>query len=407
MVLTDPPGAGTRPLTGIRVIDAATFIAAPFCATLLGEFGAEVIKVELPGDGDSLRRLGTNTDGGDTLLWLSEARNKKCVSLDLRTERGADLFKELVATADVVCENFRAGTLERWGVGFETLQAIHPGLVMLRVTGYGQTGPYAQRPGFGRIGNGFGGISYLAGDPDRPPAIPGSATLADYLSGIFGAFGVLVALRARDQTGIGQVVDVGLYEPIFRILDELAPAYAQTGYVRQRMGAGTVNAVPHSHYQTKCERWVAIACTNDKIFDRLAALMGCPDIAREGKYGTVAQREAARADVDALVAGWCREHDRETLLTLCSKASVPCGPVYAIDEIFDDPQYRARGNIAFIDDPRVGRVAVPNTVPRLTATPGGIDWLGPEFSAHVDEVFSSLLGLSAEEIRDLRDQMII
>ena len=229
---------GARPLEGVRVIDVATFIAAPFCATLLAEFGAEVIKVELPGVGDPLRHFGTRTDCGETLPWLSEARNKRSVTLDLRKPEGVELFKQLIAKSDVLCENFQTGTLESWGVGWETLRAVNPGLVMLRVTGYGQTGPYAGRPGFGRIANAFGGLAFLAGYPDRPPVTPGSATLPDYMSGLFGAFGVLLALRARDTSGTGQYIDIGLYESIFRVLDELAPRYDLTGFVRQRMGPG-------------------------------------------------------------------------------------------------------------------------------------------------------------------------
>ena len=244
-----------RPLAGVRVIDAATYIAAPFCATLLAEFGAEVIKVEMPGVGDPLRAFGHVTEAGDSLIWLSEGRNKKSVTIDLRTKQGADIFKKLSKKCDVICENFQTGTLEKWGVGYETLKALNPGLIMMRITGYGQTGPYAGRPGFGRIGNAFGGLSYLAGYPDRAPVTPGSATLPDYLSGVFGAFGVMLALRARERTGEGQVIDIGLYEPIFRILDELAPAYDRFGIVRERMGPGTVNAVPHSHYQTRDGRW--------------------------------------------------------------------------------------------------------------------------------------------------------
>lgn len=397
-----------RPLAGLRVIDAATFIAAPFCATLLGEFGAEVIKVEMPKTGDPVRRLGSITpETGDSLIWLSEGRNKKSVTLDLRAPEGADLFKQLAAKADVVCENFRTGTFERWGLGYDTLRDINPGLVMLRITAYGQTGPFAERPGFGRIGNAFGGLSYLAGYPDRPPVTPGSATLADYMSGLFGAFGVVLALRARDRDGRGQVVDIGLYESIFRILDELAPAYAKFGQVRERMGPATVNVVPHSHYQAKDGRWVAIACTNDRIFARLAQLIGRADVAGEGMYGTIEKREAARADVDQMVTDWCARFDRAEILALCDQGEVPCGPVYAIDEIFDDPQYQARGNISEQHDQRAGMIAVPNVVPRLTETPGEIDWLGTELGAHIRDVFGELLGLDEAQIEDLRARGVI
>jgi len=393
---------GVRPLDGVRVLDAATFIAAPFCATLLAEFGAEVIKVELPGRGDPTRHFGSMTDCGDSLVWLSEARNKKSVTIDLRTEDGAALFRRLAGEVDVVCENFQTGTLEKWGVGYERLKQANPGLIMLRVTGYGQTGPYAHRPGFGRIGNAFGGISFLAGEPDRPPVTPGSATLADYLSGLFGAFGVVLALRARETTGIGQVVDIGLYEPIFRILDELAPAYHMYDFVRQRMGPGTVNAVPHSHYRTRDDKWLAIACTNDAIFARLARLIGRAELAGDGRFGTTAKREAARAEVDDLVAAWIGDRDRDKALGLCAEAEVPCGPVYGIDEIFRDPQFEARENIRVVDDPRAGPVAVPNVVPRLTGTPGVIDGLGPALGADVAAVFGTLLGLDADEIAKLK-----
>ncbi len=394
-------------LDGIRVLDVATFLAGPFCATQLGEFGAEVIKVELPGVGDATRRFGSPTDCGDSLPWLSESRNKRCITLDLRKPDGAALLKRLVATSDVLVENFQPGTLERWGLGWEALAAVNPRLVMVRISGYGQTGPYRDRPGFGRIGNAFGGLSFLAGYPDRPPVTPGSATIPDYLSGVYGAFGALVALQAREKTGRGQVVDIGLYEPVFRILDELAPAYHQRGFVRQRLGPGTVNVVPHSHYPTRDGRWIAIACTNDKIFARLAEAMGAPELAGDDRWGRLAQREAERDAVDARVGDWTAGHDRDELLLVCEAAQVPCGPVYAIDEIFQDPHYAARENILTMRDGRAGEVAVPNIVPRLTDTPGEVRWLGPALGAHNDEVYRGLLGIEAGEMRRLADAGVI
>src|SRR5690242_7981962 len=236
------------PLAGYRVLDIGNFIAAPYAATIMAEFGAEVLKVELPRTGDHARRLGTPTECGDTLVWLSEARNKKSVTLDLRTPEGAEVFKRLAAVSDVVCENFRAGTLEKWGLGWEELSKVNPRLVLLRISGYGQFGPYADRPCFGRIANAFGGISFLSGEPDRPPAQPGSATLADYMAGLYGALAIQFALRARERTGRGQVIDIALYEAIFRILDEVAPSYERSGFVRRREGAETPLVVPHSHY---------------------------------------------------------------------------------------------------------------------------------------------------------------
>lgn len=393
---------GMLPMQGVRVLDCATFIAGPTCATMLGEFGAEVIKVELPAIGCPLRKFGTITPSGDSLLWLSEGRNKKSLTLDLRKPEGVAVMKELVAKSDIVVENFQPGTLERWGVGYDALAAVNPKLVMVRISAYGQTGPYRDRPGFGRIANAFGGISFLAGYPDRPPVTPGSATLPDYLSGLYGALGALLALRVAERTGKGQVVDIGLYESIFRILDELAPAFAMKGYVRQRMGPGTVNVVPHSHYPTKDGRWIAIACTNDKIFERLAVLMGRADVAGEGKWGTIARREAERAQVDDFVTAWTMQHDRDSLLRMCEEGQVPCGPVYAIDEIFEDPHYAARGNIARVDHPKAGTLRIPNVVPRLTETPGRIGALGPALGEHTEEILRELLGRSAEDIAALR-----
>src|SRR3954452_18258427 len=283
-----------QPLDDIRILDVSSYLAGPFCSTQLAEFGAEVWKIELPKTGDALRRFGTITENGDSLPWLSECRNKKSITLDMRTPEGARLMKRLVQEVDVLVENFQPGTLEKWGLGWETLKEINPRLVMVRISGYGQTGPYRDRPGFGRIANAFGGLAFLAGYPDRPPVTPGSATIPDYLAGIYGALGALYALRARDLTGEGQFVDIGLYEPVFRILDELAAVYHQNGTVRQRIGPGTVNAVPHSHYPTKDGRWIALACTTDKIFARLATLMGREDVIGGGKYTTYKQREAAR-----------------------------------------------------------------------------------------------------------------
>ncbi|MGD9828684.1 MAG: CaiB/BaiF CoA transferase family protein [Hyphomicrobiaceae bacterium] len=401
------PHPTVKPLQGIRVIDVSSFLAGPFCSTQLAEFGAEVIKCELPKVGDALRKFGTITESGDSLPWLSECRNKQSITLDLRKPEGAALLKRLVAQADVLVENFQPGTLEKWGLGWDVLKQHNHKLVMVRISGFGQTGPYSPRPGFGRIGNAFGGLSYLAGFPDRPPVTPGSATIPDYMAGLYGALGTLLALRARELTGRGQVIDIGLYEPIFRILDELAPSYHYKGYVRERMGPGTVNVVPHSHYPTKDERWIAIACTSDKIFARLAEAMGHPELAGDGKWGTIRQREAERAEVDAYVAAWTQRYDRGELISLCDKFDVPCGPVYSVDEIFEDPQYKARGNIAYVDDDRVGTLAIPQVCPRLTDTPGSIEWLGPRLGEHNAEVFKGLLGLTDEEIAALQAKDVV
>ena len=396
-----------RPLAGKRVLDCGTFIAGPTCATLLGEFGAEVIKIELPGVGCPLRQFGTKTEIGMSLPWLSEARNKKSLTLDLHTPEGAAILKQLAGQSDVLVENFQPDTLERWGLGWDALRAVNPALVMVRISAYGQTGPYRDRPGFGRIANAFGGLSYLAGYPDRPPVTPGSATLPDYLSGLYGALGVLLALRVAEQSGIGQVVDIGLYEGIFRILDELTPAYAYCGFVRERMGPGTVNAVPHSHYPTTDGKWIAIACTSDKIFQRLAVLMGRPELAGDGCWGTTAKREAARAAVDACVAEWTSTQTSADLVRRCDEGQVPCGLVLSIADIFTDPHYAARKNIARVSVPGLGAVMVPNVVPKLGVTPGSVESPGPPLGAHTDEILAQLLGLDAQRLDDLRARKVI
>jgi crotonobetainyl-CoA:carnitine CoA-transferase CaiB-like acyl-CoA transferase len=407
--MTPPSDASSlsKPLEGLRVLDVAAFLAGPFAATQLAEFGAEVIKVEMPRVGDALRRFGTPNDCGDSLVWLSEARNKKSVTLDLRTPDGADIMRQLVAKSDVLIENFQPGTLEGWGLGWEDLRQHNPKLVMVRITGYGQTGPYKGRPGFGRIANAFGGLSFLAGDPDRPPSTPGSPTIPDYLAGLYGAYGAMMALRARETTGEGQMIDIGLYEPIFRFLDELPSAFHANGFIRQRMGPAMKNAVPHSHYPTKDGRWVAIACTSDKIFERLAGLVGRPEVAGAGEFGTYPQRDERRDEVDAMVTHWTSGRTRDDVLGECEAAQVPCGMVAAIDEIFEDPQYAARDNIVLFQDERAGEVAVQNVVPRMSATPGGIEWLGPAVGAHNAEVYGGLLGIDDDRLTTLSDAGVI
>jgi len=390
-----------KPLAGVRVLDIATFLAAPFAGTVLADFGAEVIKIEQPKVGDPLRGFGTPTEAGDTLVWLSEARNKKSVTLDLRKPEGAGIFRRLVRQSDVVLENFRPGTLERWGLGFEALRDINPGLVMLRVSAYGQTGPMRDKPGFARIAHAFAGLTALAGEKDGPPVVPGSTSLADYISGIWGALGVLLALRVRERTGQGQFIDIALYESVFRLLDELAPAYAKTGFVRERMGADTVNAAPHSHYRTATGQWVAIACTNDKMFERLARVMGEAQLAAMPEFATSQARVARRDAVNAIVARWVGGLALEEVLARCEAGEVPCGPVYSIADIFQDAQYRARENLLEMVDPRAGPLVLPAAVPRLSDTPAEFRHAGRALGVDTGEVLGSLLGMDADALRDL------
>jgi crotonobetainyl-CoA:carnitine CoA-transferase CaiB-like acyl-CoA transferase len=393
-------------LAGIRVLDIATFIAAPFCGTVLADFGAEVIKIELPEEGDPLRRFGTPSACGDTYVWLSEARNKKSVTLDLRSEQGAALFRELVRHADVVLENFRPGTLEKWGLGFEALGAVNPKIVMLRVSGYGQNGPNRNKPGFARIAHGFSGLAYLAGESGGPPVMPGSTSLADYISGLWGAIGVLMALRHADATGQGQVIDIGLYESVFRLLDEIAPVYARTGLVRERMGADTVNVVPHSHYETADGKWIAVACSSDKMFGRLAHAMGRPELAKDSRYATMAGRLSRRDEINGLVAAWVRTMTQERVLAECDRHQVPCGPIYSIKDIFEDPQYRARENVVEVAS-RAGPISIPNALPRMSLTPSKFKHAGVAIGHHTEEILGALAGVDAQTLARLRDAKIV
>jgi len=393
-------------LNGIRVLDLGTFIAGPHCATILGEFGAEVIKVEPPKTGDSLRRLGTGTECGDTLLWLSEARNKKCITLNLATDSGRELLRQLAAKCDIIVENFRPGTLEKWGLGYDELKKLNRGAILVRISAYGQDGPMRSQPGFARIAHAFSGLSYLAGLPGGMPVVPGSTSLADYMSGMYGAIGALVALQARQATGEGQCIDLALYESVFRVLDEIAPAFQKFGYVRERMGADAVNVCPHSHYQTRDGKWIAIACTSDAMFARLAEVMEQPKLAAANRYGPQALRLAARDEVNVIVAKWVATLDLETALARCAKGGVPASLIYSIADIFADEQYRARGNIK-VTDSRAGAIAIPDVVPRLSATPGEVRWLGEGIGARNVEIFRDLLGLEDAVLCQLRDEGVI
>jgi crotonobetainyl-CoA:carnitine CoA-transferase CaiB-like acyl-CoA transferase len=275
-----------------------------------------VIKVEMPGKGDPWRNFGTMSEAGSTLNWLNEARNKKSITLDLRSQDGAGLLKQLASKCDVLIENFRPGTLEKWGLSFEELKKVKPDLIMVRVSAYGQTGPYRSRPGYARVAHGFSGLTYLAGEADGRPVIPGSTSLADYITGAFAAIGTLLSLIARDRFSMGQVVDVSLYEGIFRMLDEMAALYARDGTVRERMGADTVNAVPHSHYETKDGRWIALACSSDKMFERLARVMNRFDLIAPDRFATVDQRVAHRDEVNGIVADWIRQHTCDDIVRM-------------------------------------------------------------------------------------------
>ena len=403
---TESSAKGARPLDGVRVIDLSTVLAGPHCATLLGEFGADVIKVELPGVGDSLRKFWPQYHGTG-LIWRVEGRNKRCVTLDMRKPKGQEVVKKLVEKSDIVVENFRPGTLEKWNLGYEQLKAINPGIIMVRVSGYGQFGPYKDKPGFGRIAAAYGGLSNLAGYPDRPPVIPGTASIPDYLTGVYGALGAMMALRHRDATGLGQYVDIALYEPVLRILEEVPAAYHKMGMVRERLGTGSMNAVPHNHYTTKDNRYVAIACTNDTMFRRLVTAMGRAELADDPRFNSNAQRVAHRAETDALVQEWVGSYPAAEVMAILEEKEVPNCLVYSVEDMFADPQYQARENIISVEDPVDGEIKMCSVVPRLSLTPGRVEWTGPELGVHNDEVYRDLLGYSEEELAQMKAEGIV
>ena len=394
-------------LAGVTVLDLATYLAAPVCATLFGELGADVIKVEQPGRGDDLRRLGRAADGS-SYWWLVEARNKKSITCNLRDADGQALIRRLVETAHVVTENFRPGTLERWQLGWDDLSRVRAVLVMVRISAFGQTGPYRERPGFGRIAAAVGGLSYMSGYPDRPPVTPGTPTVPDYLAGVFAAVGALAALRHAERTGQGQVVDVALYEPVLRVLDDAIAVYGATGYVRERIGSGTESAVPHDHYRARDGRWIAVACTNDRMFARLCQAMARPELADDERMKTTPARLAHRMIVDDLVRSWVARHDAADALAALDAAEVPAAPVHSVADLFRDPHVAARGNIVEVASAVAGVLRMPGVVPRLTGTPGRIERAGPTLPGeHNEEIYCGRLGLSRDDLAALARRGVV
>ena len=401
----DQPGSDLpRALEGLRVLDLATFIAGPFCAGLLGEYGADVIKVEQPGSGDSMRDLGLKSNGR-AFFWALEARGRRSITLNLRVLRGQELALKLIERSDVVVENFRPGTLERWNLGYERMREVNPGVILVRVSAYGQTGPYAGRPGFGRVAQAFGGLTYLAGFPDRPPALPGSSTLADYAAGLFATTAALAAKQYRDRTGRGQVIDVSLYESIFRLCDVIPLEYDTLGLVRERHGSDA-HAVPHNHYPTGDGKWIAIACTNDRIFQRLNGAMGAAGWGDDPSVATMAQRMDRRAEIDGRVSAWTASHDMTELREILDAAEVPNGPISSIADIFAEPHVQARGTLMDLEDPVIGRVKMHAPVARFSETPASVPRPAPEIGEHNAEVYADL-GLDAAALEGLRAEGVI
>ncbi|KVW39108.1 CaiB/BaiF CoA transferase family protein [Burkholderia ubonensis] len=395
----------TRPLDGIRVLELGQLIAGPFAGRMLAEFGADVIKVEPPGAGDPLRKWRMLHDG-TSVWWAAQSRNKTSLTLDLRTPEGQDVIRRLVADADVLIENFRPGTLEGWGLGWDALSAINPGLIMLRVSGYGQTGPYRDRPGFGVIAEAMGGLRHLTGEPGRTPVRVG-VSLGDSLSGLHGLIGVLLALRHREQQGgNGQVVDVALYESVFNMMESLLPEYAVFGAVREAAGSSLPGVAPTNAYRCRDGRYALIAGNGDSIFRRLMALVGRPDLGDDPTLAHNDGRVSQVERIDAAIGAWTALQDRDDVLAALNEARIPAGRIYDVADIAADPHYHARGMI--VDDmlPDGTPVRVPGIVPKLGATPGRITRSAPTLGEGTDAVLDSL-GIDAATRADWRARGVI
>jgi crotonobetainyl-CoA:carnitine CoA-transferase CaiB-like acyl-CoA transferase len=413
-VLTRPAESGGQqhrpagPLTGLRVLEMGSLVAGPFCTRLLGEFGAEVIKLEPPGQGDQLRRWGLRPPGSDdSLWWFVQGRNKQSVTLNLKQPRGQELARRLALRCDVLVENFRPGKLAEWGLDYARLAAEHPGLVYVSISGFGQTGPYRDRVGFGSIAESIGGLRYLTGYPDRPPTRVG-LSIGDSLAGLYAALGALLALHHRDRNGgQGQLVDVALYEAVFSLLESSVPEFDRLNVVRQRKGTRLSSTAPSNTYTTRDDHAVVIGANNDAIFRRLCQVMRRPELAEDARFRTNPDRLRHVELLDELIGDWVRRHDRDHVLQRLQAAAVPAGPIYSVADIVHDPQYWARQMLLRVEDPRLGPVVVPGVMPKLTASPGGQQWLGPRLGEHTAAVLGDLLGLPSDELAELREDGVI
>jgi formyl-CoA transferase len=394
----------------MRMVELGTLLAGPFAGRLLGDMGAEVLKVEAPGKPDPLRDWGHARYEGRSLWWPVQSRNKKCITLNLREPRGQELLLELVRVADVVTENFRPGTLERWNLGYDRLSAANPGIVLARISGYGQTGPYAERAGFASVAEAMGGLRYINGFPGEAPPRTG-ISLGDSLAAMFAVQGILAALYHRDAlggNGRGQVVDVSLMEASFALLESTVPEYDRLGIVRQPSGTGLKGVAPSNIFKSRDDTWVVIAANQDAVFRRLCDAMGRPELADDPRYATHLARGENQEEVDGLVAEWAAQHDAHEIDRILNEAGVVCGPIYSIAEIFEDPQFRAREMLVEHVDPGFGPYVGPGIVPKFSETPGAIRWSGTwEEGSHNEEIYCGLLGLSASELDGLREDGIV
>lgn len=387
----------TGPLQDVRVVEMGQLLAGPFCGQLLGDFGAQVIKLEPPGEGDPMRQWGREKPYGKSLWWPVIARNKKSVTVNLRTPAGQDVVRELVRHADVLVENFRPGRMEQWGLGYDELSQINPGLILTRVTGFGQTGPYASRAGYGSIGEAMGGLRYIVGQPDGPPSRVG-ISIGDALAGTMAALGTLTAVHARHTTGRGQVVDSAIFEAVLAYMESMIPEYHISGYIRERTGATLPNVAPSNVYPAAGGQMVLIAANQDTVFRRLAQAMGRPELATDERYATHAARGRRQAELDALIGEWSAAVPADELLQLLEDNGVPAGRIYRAPEMLTDPHFAARESIVWLKHRDFGDFPLHNVAPKLSETPGAVRWLGPELGEHNDEVLRDLLQLSDEQI---------
>jgi formyl-CoA transferase len=402
------PGAakGPGPLADLTVVEMGTLIAGPFCGQILGDFGAEVIKIEDPRAGDPMRQWGRSLPKGLSPWWPVIARNKKSVTLNLRTPEGQDLARAVIAKADVVIENFRPGALEKWGLGYESLSALNPRLIMARISGFGQTGPYSQRAGFGLIGEAMGGLREVTGEPDRPPSRAG-ISIGDSLTGMHAAMGVMMAVHARHRTGRGQLVDAALYESVFAVMENLVTEYDLTGYMRERSGPILPGLAPSNVYPCADGQMILIGANGDGVFARLTEAMGRPELKSDPRYVDHPSRGENQHEIDALVAAWTLTKPLDELLALMETHGVPASRLYRAPEMLADPQFAAREAIVEIDHPVFGRVKMQNVFPKLSDTPGAVRWVGPTLGEHTEAVLRERVGCAAEQIQALREKGVI
>lgn len=394
-----------RPLAGLRVVELGQILAGPFAGALLAYFGADVIKAEPPGAGDPIRGWRELDRDGVSFWWRSLARNKRCVTLDLASAEGQALARRLIAGADVLIENFKPGTMERWGLGPERLLVEQPRLIYARVSGYGQSGPYAGRPGYASVGEAFGGLRFLTGMPGEVP-VRANLSLGDSLAGLHAALGILLALAARQTSGRGQVVDVAIFESVFNVLESVVPEFAGAGLVRGPSGATISGVVPSNAYPSADGAWVVVGANNSSNFRRLMAVIERADLGAEPSLAGNPGRVERQAEIDAAIARWTRAHPADEVVRRLVEAEVPASRIFSVAEMADDPHYRARDLFQRLTV--AGReLTLPAMLPRLTATPGGTDWAGPDLGAHNGEVFGGELGLSDAELAELAARGVI